>query len=84
MDETMENKFTKYEKVMTSFGKFFDQDELSSILDRKADVDLVNNINRERASLGQLLQVKNQLETLNDRIKHLCVISGEIVDNLDP
>lgn len=32
---------TNYERVLNQFSKFFDQEELSKIIDRKADVTLV-------------------------------------------
>ena len=50
MDETMEDKFKNYEMVMKSFGKFFDHDGLEDVLSKKASVDQVNQIHRERAS----------------------------------
>lgn len=31
-----------------------------------------------------MTQLKSQIEVLNDRLKHLSMISGEIVDNLGP
>lgn len=34
-------KLNSYEKVCNSFQKFFNQDELSEILDRKADLELI-------------------------------------------
>ena len=39
MDETMDDKFKKYDNVMKSFGKFFDHDELETVLSKKADID---------------------------------------------
>lgn len=80
----MESKFSQYEKVMKSFGKFFNHEFLETILASKADLDTIHQINRERASVDQLNEVKNQMETLNDRLKHLSVISGEIVKNIGP
>ena len=45
---------------------------------------MVNIINRERASKDELNTVKSWLETLNNRVKHLSIFSGEIVDYLGP
>ena len=54
------------------------------MLESKADKDAVNRINMERASLAQVNEVKNCLRALNDRLKSLSVISGEIVQNMGP
>lgn len=37
----IEDKLLKYERVAKSFSKFFEQDELERIIDRKADIELV-------------------------------------------
>ena len=50
----MDDKFKKYDNVMKSFGKFFDHDELETVLSKKADIDQMNQIHRERASNVQL------------------------------
>lgn len=69
---------------MKSFGKFFDSEELSRILDRKVDIDQLNKVSLEKTSVAQMNQLKMWLETFNDRLKHLSVIQGQIVDNMQP
>jgi spore coat polysaccharide biosynthesis protein SpsF (cytidylyltransferase family) len=39
--EITNRKLNQYERVANSFSKFFNQDELSEILDRKADLELI-------------------------------------------
>ena len=40
----MESKFEQYDSVKRDFQQFFGQDELTSILDRKADLELLRRI----------------------------------------
>ena len=35
---------SNYERVLNQFSKFFDQEELAKLIDRKADVSLVQNV----------------------------------------
>ena len=39
-----------YERVLNQFSKFFDQEELSKIIERKADVSLVQNVQDIKAN----------------------------------
>lgn len=39
--DTLGKTMSRYEKVLSQFSKFFDQEELNSVLERKADVDYV-------------------------------------------
>jgi len=44
-EELMKTKFARYEAVRNEFAKFFGQDELSYIIDNKADLKMVENLN---------------------------------------
>ena len=44
VDETTAKKLYRYDKVAKAFGKFFGQEELQTILDRKADLELINRL----------------------------------------
>ena len=44
MNELLEDKFKKYEKIAKSFEEFFNQEELGSIIDRKADLELIKRL----------------------------------------
>ena len=39
----------KYNKVSQQFQQFFDKDELGQLIDRKADVELINRLNGQKA-----------------------------------
>ena len=40
----VEQKLHRYEAVATSFEQFFNQEELGSLMDRKADLELVRRV----------------------------------------
>lgn len=40
----IDEHFARYEKITSSFQQFFNQDELSTLIDRKADLELVRRI----------------------------------------
>jgi len=39
--EIIKKKLNQYERVVTAFSQFFNQDELNQLLDRKADLELI-------------------------------------------
>ena len=47
-------RFQKYEKVAKSFEKFFDAEALSTILESKADADLLLRLKLEKANMNEL------------------------------
>ena len=49
IDLQLENKLMKYNKVSQQFQQFFDKDELGQLIDRKADVELINRLNGQKA-----------------------------------
>ena len=49
IDLQLENKLIKYNKVSQQFQQFFDKDELGQLIDRKADVELINRLNGQKA-----------------------------------
>ena len=46
-----------------SFTKFFDVDELQTMMDRKADIEIVKLMTDSKASSDDLLNVKGMIES---------------------
>ena len=44
INTSIDEKFEKYQKVANNFEAFFDQEELGSIIDRKADIELIKRL----------------------------------------
>ena len=58
INEQLESKMRKYEAVTESFKAFFDQDTLSQVLDRKADLELLNLLRDQKADLNFVRRVE--------------------------
>lgn len=54
IDYQLETKLKNYERVAKQFSQFFDEDELGQIIDRKADVELINRLNVQKADNSKL------------------------------
>lgn len=39
--KSLQKSMSNYERVLSQFSKFFDQEELNKVLERKVDVDVV-------------------------------------------
>ena len=53
-ENLMITKFARYEQVWAEFSNFFDQENLVSTIDRKADVDMIARVNKTKASKDEL------------------------------
>ena len=67
----MKTKFARYEAVRNEFAKFFGQDELSYIIDNKADLKMVENLNQVKATKDDIAATEQLIGNLNDRVKHI-------------
>ena len=47
-------KFKKYEKVERSFSKYFNTEDLDSIMDSKVDIEMLNEVTQDKASRDEL------------------------------
>lgn len=47
-------KFKKYEKVERSFSKYFNTEDLDSIMDSKVDIEMLNEVKQDKASRDEL------------------------------
>ncbi len=73
-----------YEKVLNQFSKFFDQEELHKILERKADVDFVQNLGDVKANKIDLEGCLNLIESVHERLKHLSILQVEVTRAMIP
>ena len=53
-DHKVEMKLLEYDKVAKSFRQFFDQDEIATLLDRKADIELIRRIQNIKANREEI------------------------------
>ena len=84
MHELCRKRFAKYERVERQFSQFFNIDDLALRFDRKADLELIHNLNIEKANDIELKEVSSALGFLNERVKQIAVIQNEIAKSLDP
>ena len=69
MHELCRKRFAKYERVERQFSKFFNIDELAVRFDRKADLEMIHDLNLGKANDADLKEVSNALGSLNERVK---------------
>ena len=74
----MFKKYEKYERVARSFQKFFSQDDLDCVLDRKVDFSIMNEALESKCSREELFRASICIDNLNDRIKHLSTLQNDI------
>ena len=65
---------SNYERVLNQFSKFFDQEELAKIIERKADVSLVQNVQDIKANKSDVEGCLKLVETVHERIKHMSIL----------
>mgnify|MGYP000995655301 CR=1 FL=1 len=44
MHDLISSRFRKYDNLCKTFEQFFDREELSSLIDRKADIELIKRL----------------------------------------
>lgn len=84
IDSLLEETFRKYDRVEKSFSKFFNSDELEVNFARKANVEVVESLDAEKASRTELSVVQDRLDDLSSRLKHVAVLQREITLGLKP
>lgn len=47
---------------------------LGALIDRKADIEIVRRLDDQKASLEDLIDIKELINALNDRLKHIVVL----------
>ena len=86
--ENLETRFKHYESVSKQFSQFFDQAELGSLIDRKADLELISRIQEQKADKGEMGTVAQDLEEAVEdfdlKLKHMAVFISELSKTLLP
>jgi hypothetical protein len=80
----MAAKLEQYEKVRTSFEPFFDAEDLGSLLDRKADLELIRRIQEQKAERTELGRSDAEINGINIKLKHISVFQAEVAKMLLP
>ena len=70
----LKTRFTKYQKVAQSFEKFFDQNNLDLVIERKADIYQLQELGSQKADKDDVEATNTRISNLNDKVKHLSII----------
>ena len=77
-------KLSEYDRIAKCFSKFFEQDELQYIIERKADIELVQRLQDTKANKEEIKYQSSLIEALNVRMKHLSIILSEMAKSTIP
>ena len=72
----------KYEEVTNAFKKFFYEENLLTIIESKAEVCNLKELEVEKASRHELQATNRLIENLNVRVKHLANVQHEFAGTL--
>ena len=84
MSSQIDGHFQKYKDVSQRFEAFFNQEELGSMIDRKADVELIKRLQSEKANKAELDCFHQNLTSINDKMQHMAVFTSELANLLLP
>ena len=73
ISDFMKNKLMQYEKVVNSFKKFFDQEEIGALIDRKADIELLSHLEEKKANVKDISTLHSLFLRLDEKMKYLSV-----------
>ena len=77
-EKLLKTKFEKYEKVKKDFQNFFNVEQITDQFCKKADVEMVNTLNKAKVNNAELKHTNFLIDNLNDRVKHLSTILAEM------
>jgi hypothetical protein len=66
------------------FKKFFGQDELTFVIDNKADIKMIDLMNSKKVDKTDLQQTEELIENLNYRVKHISNLLQTITSTILP
>lgn len=72
--KSLQKTMSSYERVLAQFSKFFDQEELNKVLERKVDVDIVKNLQDIKANKVDLEGCVGLIESMHERLKHMAIL----------
>ena len=61
-------KLHQYDEVQRKFQTFFNAEELSAVIDRKADIELINRLHDVKANQTEIDDFNNNLTDINDKL----------------
>ena len=70
----LQKYMVNYERVLNQFQKFFDQEELAKIIDRKADVHMVQQVQDQKANKADVDTLLGLIDTVHERLKHISIL----------
>lgn len=82
--DAVDQKLSLYDRVAESFQRFFGQDELQQVLDRKADLELVQRLQDTKATKQEITYQSSLIDALNVRLKHMSILISEIAKSAIP
>ena len=66
------------------FGEFFNSETLAQVIDRKADIELINRLQDSKANQSSIDEFNNNLTEINDKLQHLTLFTNEIAQTIIP
>lgn len=74
----IKQKLIQYEKVAKQFQQFFNTEEIQSIVDRKADIELIEKLQQTKAQKTELAVTNSLIDQLHGRLKHMSILVAEL------
>ena len=77
-------KLDSYERIANMFRQFFTQEDLGALIDRKADLEIVRRLNEQKAGINEVADVRQMIEGINEKLRHISVLQSELAMSLVP
>lgn len=74
----------KYDLVARGFQKFFSEDQLSDVIDRKVDMDTLVAVKDTLSTKKEMNYVASLINAVNIRLKHMSILQQEIAKSYVP
>ena len=84
IDSHLDNKMEQYKKITVQFKKFFNQDELENRFNKKADIEFVNKIDKEKVSKNELQNIQEMIKGYDAKLKTISVYAFELANSMLP
>lgn len=66
------------------FSKYFDQEDLAMVLNRKVDISMLEQFDKNNAKAQDIADTQQNIASLNVRLKHLSVLTTELAKSILP
>jgi hypothetical protein len=80
----VEKKLHQFEKVREQFAKFFNTEELTKIISKKADIKQVEEVSKRMVSMVEIEKQNNISESLYQRLRQVSSLLVEVSSALVP